>query len=218
MGSSRRTDRAEVAEQSAPVRTCAGCGEAAAPRALVRLVRGPDGPNGTEVAFDLAGGAFGRGAWVHPSTPCLERAAKSGFSRSFKAPIKTTLAALSLAFGEAARRRIAGLLSSAKRSRHIAVGTDAALAALGDGATCVVVAGDARSVIERREITDAISRGFAVSFGSKSVLGALFGRAEVAVLAVTNDALADEIKRMCRAAAALAGSGSEAVWRSSEVR
>jgi hypothetical protein len=57
-----------------------------------------------------------------------------------------------------------------------------------------------------------------VSFGSKNALGALFGREEVAVLAVTHDALAEEIKRTCRAAAAMAGSGSDAVWVSSEVR
>ncbi|HRG95211.1 MAG TPA: DUF448 domain-containing protein [Polyangiaceae bacterium] len=219
MSATRRTASTEgAADSSARVRTCAGCGQKADPGALARLVRGPEGPNATELAFDLAGGSFGRGAWVHPQSACLERAARSGFSRSFKAPVRTTAAALSSAFREAAERRITGLLTSAKRTHHVRVGTDAALGALADGATCVVVAVDARSVVERREITDAVSRGFAVSFGSKSTLGALFGRDEVAILAVTHGALADEIKRMCRAAAALAGSGSEAAWRSSEVR
>lgn len=221
MSATRRTASTEgedAGEGSARVRTCAGCGQKAEPAALARLVRGPEGPNATELAFDLAGGSFGRGAWVHPSTACLERAARSGFSRSFKAPVRTTAGALAAAFCEAAERRVVGLLTSAKRTRQVRVGTDAALSSLADGATCVVVAVDAKSVVERREITDAVSRGLAVSFGSKSALGALFGRDEVAVLAITHAALADEIKRMCRAAAALAGSGSEAAWRSSEVR
>jgi predicted RNA-binding protein YlxR (DUF448 family) len=220
----------ESPETTGPVRTCAGCGEKVAvdqaPHELVRLVRGPDlpGPDGktrTEIAFDLGGSSFGRGAWVHPTRPCLERAIKSGFSRAFKAPVKTDVAAVSHAFREAATRRVEGLLGTARRTRKVALGTDATLVVLREapaGRACVVVAVDAKSVVERREIADAISRGSAVSFGSKNALGALFGREEVAVLAVTHDALAEEIKRTCRAAAAMAGSGSDAVWVSSEVR
>jgi predicted RNA-binding protein YlxR (DUF448 family) len=62
-----------------PVRTCVGCGSKATPRELVRLrlvggaVAG-DGP-----------GRGGRGAWLHPSEECLERAAKRrAFGRAFR--------------------------------------------------------------------------------------------------------------------------------------
>jgi predicted RNA-binding protein YlxR (DUF448 family) len=222
MGAAERDDddALDVPADAGPVRTCAGCGEKVPVRdgSLVRLVRGAEKDGKTEVAFDLAGGSFGRGAWVHPAIPCFEKAAKSGFSRAFKTTMKTDVTTLSQAFLEAATRRVEGLLVSAKRLRKVAVGTDVTLSALADGATCVVVAVDAKSVVERREFADAIARGVAVSFGSKSALGALFGRVEVAVLAVTHGALAVEIKRTCRAAAAMTSSGSKAVWVSSEGR
>ncbi len=223
MGAARRHERTrDDLANAGPVRTCAGCGEKAASSEgeVVRVVRGPEGAEGTGtlVAFDLASSSFGRGAWVHPSRACFEKAAKSGFSRAFKAPTKTDVAALSQAFLEAATRRVEGLLVTAKRLRKVAVGTDACFAALEAGAPCVVVATDAKSVIERHELADAISRGLAVSFGTKVVLGGLMGRDEVALVAITHRALGDEIKRTCRAAAAMTGSGSKAVWVSSEGR
>lgn len=221
MGAARRDDRArEDLAGAGPVRTCAGCGEKAAAHdgSMVRLVRGPEVEGKTELAFDLAGSSFGRGAWVHPTRACLDKAVKSGFSRAFKAPVRTDVTTLSQIFLEAAMRRVEGLLLSAKRLRKVSVGTDAALSALATGAPCVVVAVDAKSVVERREVAEAISNGMAVSFGTKSALGSLFGRMEVAILAITHDALADEIKRTCRAAAAMTSSGSKAVWVSSEGR
>jgi len=225
MGAARRHERArEDLATAGPVRTCAGCGEKVASRdgEVVRVVRGPDQVGDeagkTLVAFDLASTAFGRGAWVHPVRVCMEKAAKSGLSRAFKAPTKTDFAALSHAFLEAATRRVEGLLVTAKRLRKVAVGTDACFAALEGGARCVVVATDAKSVVERRELAEAISRGLAVSFGTKSVLGALMDRDEVALVAVTHGELGEEIKRTCRAAAAMTGSGSKAAWVSSEGR
>ncbi len=66
-------------------RTCVGCRQASEPDALVRFVLGLDG----EIVPDLAGGAFGRGAWVHPSPECLARAPRS-MARSFSAQVKTS--------------------------------------------------------------------------------------------------------------------------------
>ena len=210
----------ERPELPGPVRTCAGCVQESPKGSgeLVRLVRGPEVAGRTEVAFDLSGTTFGRGAYVHPSLGCLERAAKSGFSKAFKTKVTTDVASLSRAFQEAATRRVEGLLVSAKRLRAVALGTDATFAALRDGAPCVVVATDAKSVVERRELADAITRGLAVSFGTKGTMGALFDRDEVALVAILHVGLADEIKRTCRAATAMTGSGSKAVWVSSEGR
>lgn len=222
MGAARRQNERthDLPADAGPVRTCAGCGEKVAARSgdVVRVVRGPDEDGKTLVAFDLASTAFGRGAWVHPARACLEKAAKSGLARAFKGPVKVDVAALSHAFLEAATRRVEGLLVTAKRLRKVAVGTDACFAALEAGASCVVVATDAKSVVERRELAEAISRGLAVSFGTKGALGALMDRDEVALVAVSHGDIGDEIKRTCRAASAMTGSGSKAVWVSSEGR
>jgi predicted RNA-binding protein YlxR (DUF448 family) len=53
-----------------PVRTCVGCREEAGKRALIRLVRGPDGV----VGRDPTGHAPGRGAYLHDDPACLELA------------------------------------------------------------------------------------------------------------------------------------------------
>ncbi|HSD22592.1 MAG TPA: YlxR family protein [Anaeromyxobacter sp.] len=53
---------------SEPVRTCVGCGERAAQRQLVRLKT-----DGERVIFDRQRRG-GRGAWLHASAGCLEKA------------------------------------------------------------------------------------------------------------------------------------------------
>jgi predicted RNA-binding protein YlxR (DUF448 family) len=64
---------------SDPVRTCLGCGAKTSPRELVRL-RAVEG----EVRVDRARSG-GRGAWLHPASGCLERAAKRrAFGRAFR--------------------------------------------------------------------------------------------------------------------------------------
>ena len=54
-----------------PQRTCVGCHQVLAKRALVRLVCGPDG-----VRVDPTGKANGRGAYLHNQRSCWERALK----------------------------------------------------------------------------------------------------------------------------------------------
>ncbi|MBJ7601031.1 MAG: DUF448 domain-containing protein [Candidatus Nephthysia bennettiae] len=54
----------------APARTCVGCREEAAKDSLLRLVRAADGT----VQRDPAGRAPGRGAYLHLSEACVERA------------------------------------------------------------------------------------------------------------------------------------------------
>lgn len=55
-----------------PERTCVGCGSVTSKRALVRIVRGPDG----EVRPDPTGKAAGRGAYLHASRSCWETGLK----------------------------------------------------------------------------------------------------------------------------------------------
>ncbi|WP_242396255.1 YlxR family protein [Anaeromyxobacter oryzisoli] len=64
---------------SAPIRTCVGCGGKAAQAGLVRLVAA-----GSRVVIDRARSG-GRGAWLHPTVPCLERAVKRrAFGRALR--------------------------------------------------------------------------------------------------------------------------------------
>ena len=51
-----------------PQRTCVGCRETLAKRALIRVVRSPDG-----VRVDLNGKMPGRGAYLHDRISCWER-------------------------------------------------------------------------------------------------------------------------------------------------
>ncbi len=205
-------------------RTCVGCGQKAEADELLRLVFGPrmsgpgDGQGGTPVAVDLAGGAFGRGAHLHASLACLEKACKSGLARAARGKVIADAPSLSRDIQEAADRRLTGLILGARRARQLAPGADATAEALRAGAGCVIIALDAKSVVERPEIAAAIQEGRAVAFQTKSALGSLLGREEVAVVAVTHRALAEEIKRVRRMSAAFVGSRSQAVWWASEVR
>jgi len=169
-------------------RTCVGCAKKSAPDEMVRLVLGPSG----EIAVDAAGGAFGRGAWVHRSAECVERACRGGLARAFKKEIKADAKALDEAIREAYERRAVGMLLGARRAGHLALGADAAAKALEHGAPLVVIAVDAGSVTSRFE--RAIASGRAVSFGTKVGLGEMFATGETAVFAVCHEGVANALQ------------------------
>jgi uncharacterized protein len=75
---------------TAPVRTCVGCGARAVQSELVRLRI-----VGEKLVIDSRRQG-GRGAWLHASAGCLERAARRrAFARAFRgAPAAFDLAAL----------------------------------------------------------------------------------------------------------------------------
>lgn len=181
----------EIAPKSRPERTCVGCREATAPGDLVRFVLGPDG----DVVPDLAGGAFGRGAWVHPRSECLA-AAPRGMARSFSAQVKTTGKELTALLKTAAERRATSLISSARAGRRVALGKAAVDEAISLGhVKLLVVAADARSAIESREVQTAIASGKAVAWGTKKSLGALCDRDELGVIGVLDSGLARALER-----------------------
>jgi predicted RNA-binding protein YlxR (DUF448 family) len=178
-------------ERAGARRTCVGCGQTDAPESLVRVVLGPQG----EVAVDLAGGAFGRGAHVHAAVPCLEKACKAGLSRSFKCRVEASADDLAAEIARAAERRIEGLLVGARRAGHLAVGADRATEALDAGASLAVVAADAGSIARKEPFARAVAQGHAVVFRDKAQLGALLAQGEVAVLAVMHEGIAEQIRR-----------------------
>ncbi|MCC8023617.1 MAG: YlxR family protein [Clostridiales bacterium] len=71
-------------QKRVPLRMCAGCGERFDKRALIRVVKSPDG----EVSLDLTGKKAGRGAYVCRSLDCLKKARKARrFERAFSQQI-----------------------------------------------------------------------------------------------------------------------------------
>ncbi|MGH3302120.1 MAG: YlxR family protein [Streptosporangiaceae bacterium] len=68
--------------QAAPVRTCIGCGSRAAQSELIRVVVAGD-----EIVPDVTFRLPGRGAYLHPSLACWERAQRrKAFPRALRLP------------------------------------------------------------------------------------------------------------------------------------
>lgn len=195
-----------------PERTCVGCGKRSPADVLVRLVL--DEVSSTVVP-DAKGGSFGRGAHVHASPTCLEQACKKGLPRAFKRDIKADPKALATAIADAFGRRLDGLISGGKRSGLVAVGTDAVIDSVRDrSAFLVLVAADATAAASRNEVRRAIEDGRGLVFGDRMRLAAAVGRRGdaaregVAVLAITGESLAQEIKRAWLCAGGSGGTGA----------
>src|SRR5688572_15321081 len=103
------------------VRSCVGCRVTGSPSELLRVVLGPDG----NVVPDLGGGAFGRGAWLHPRKDCIAKAVPRGLSHALKAQVEGDARTLIERIRSAAERRAASLLQAARRAGKAALGTTA---------------------------------------------------------------------------------------------
>lgn len=199
-----------------PRRQCAGCAKRDFADALFRVVLDPQ--DGT-LAIDLADSRFGRGAHVHASKECVQKALRGGFAKVFKAKVEGTAESLGEQITMSADRRIEGLLMGARRGKLAIAGADVVREAYRDGtAALIVVASDAAAAAKHPEVQDAIGEGKAIAWGNKQRLGAIFGRDETAVCAVLHEGVAKAIGSARRMALPFAeGSRSEA-WSSSEVR
>ena len=137
---------------------------------------------------------------------CLDAAVRNGgLRRAFKRELPALNAddLARWASGQYARR-LDGLLHAAFRSGHAAIGTERVRDAIASRrAALLVVAGDASE--QRQELIAAAERlgGHCVLYGDKSGLGRLFGRETVAVVAVTEVNIAEEVQRAARCAALL---------------
>jgi uncharacterized protein len=79
---------------SSPVRTCVGCRQRAAKHDLLRVIA-QDLGHGPQVVPDPAGRADGRGAYLHPTTICLDLAVRRrAFARALRAPVVADVARL----------------------------------------------------------------------------------------------------------------------------
>lgn len=175
-----------------PRRTCVGCRREAAPDDLMRVVLAPDGA----VVPDLAGGALGRGAWIHPDPACWTKAVPAGLSASFRARVQTTPEQFWALVRTAADRRVAALLGAARRAGKLEVGATAVEQALSDGrAELVVLASDARAAASSAAVARAVDRGHAVAWGTKQTLGHVLGRSEVGAAVIVDRGLSQALQR-----------------------
>jgi predicted RNA-binding protein YlxR (DUF448 family)/ribosomal protein L7Ae-like RNA K-turn-binding protein len=217
MAESKQHDETrEMGEKPGPRRQCAGCAKRDFADDLVRVVLDP--ADGT-LAIDLADSRFGRGAHVHASKDCVQKALRGGFAKVFKHKVEGTLEALAEQLLIAADRRIEGLLAGAKRGKIAISGADVVRAAVRDGtASLVVVASDAAAAAKLPEIQEAVSQGKAIAWGNKQRLGTIFGRDEVAVCAVLHEGVAKAIGSVRKQAMPFAGAvvRSEAWWSSED--
>jgi uncharacterized protein len=68
-----------------PQRTCVGCRSVLPKRALIRLVRQPDG-----VYVDLTGKLPGRGAYLHNTQACWQKGLKGSLANALKVDLTPT--------------------------------------------------------------------------------------------------------------------------------
>lgn len=193
-----RKHAARTAMANTQVRTCIGCRTSASRNDLVRMVASSDG---SEIVFDLSGGAFGRGAWSHPTESCLRRAVKvlrhggdkGGPSLSPDEGLEQLLSKLE----EAVTRRAKGLVVAAYRAGRIALGGDASKEEfLASRARLVVLATDARAAKNDQWVESAVANGLAIGWSTKAELGALVGRDELAIFVVTDEGLARSLRNV----------------------
>ncbi len=182
-------------------RTCVGCRTRITGADLersFRVVQGPADPGGRhEVAVDLAGGSFGRGAHVHATRACVAKACAGGFARAFRCQVAAREETLANAVALSVDRRVEGLLLGARRAGLLAFGEEAKRA-VEEGAPLVLVARDAGASALGGPLRQAVADGRVVPFRTKAELGRLFSRELVAVVAVRHAAVAREIESTVR--------------------
>jgi hypothetical protein len=174
-----------------------GCGLRDDRAAMVRLTIA-----GGEVVFDALfrrGGGMGHGVHLHPRAGCIAGAPR-GLARAFKTDVRIDPAEIGQRLVITCETRMVGLLLAARRLRALAIGADAANAALSAGAPLAIVAADADSARKGPHVQQAIVTGRAIAWKTKCHLGGLLGEKAVAICAVRHAGIASELKLM-RAAA-----------------
>jgi len=171
------------------MRMCVGCGTRAEPAALVRLVVGDSPPF---VAVDLGRRLGGRGVSVHPARACIRSAAvRGGLARALRGVAQVEPESIEGMLVRQFEQRALGLLSSAQRTRSLALGTEAVRAALkADKGDLLIRAGDSRG---RGDDLAHAARALgcaSVTWGTKARLGDAFDRSELGVLLVTDRGIA----------------------------
>lgn len=196
-------------------RTCVGHPEGGAlPAAgLVRFVAipaelgelalpasGKIGPGEFGVALDLGARAPGRGAWLCADPACVERAVKKGgFSRAFRATVRTpTAPVLMEAMVEALRRSIVQRLALARRAGALEIGAENVAAALKQGrGSLLILASDLSEGGRRKQEVNANRKELpVVGPVDGAALGGALGRDHAGVILVCAEPFAQDLYRL----------------------
>ncbi len=156
----------------------------------MRFIADADG----RVVLDLHASAAGRGAWVHPNRTCVTTAVRRhAAERSLKVAVGQGLDPKEVLRGlrTAVVRKAESLMLVASRTRRVALGAEAVSGWLDAGTSrLVVLASDAGGTA--RELASS-GNVRVVTFQTKSELGRLFRRKEVAVVALSDLRIAAEL-------------------------
>lgn len=159
-----------------------GCGAKRHPEELERFVY----DESVGLVHDLRRKGKGRGVYVDASTDCLAKAAKSGFSRGFKASVTTDASKLVEDVKAALLRRLQENARLSVSSRDAAVGANAVEQAMKrNELTLLFIASDAGDGTQQKYASNADRKGLQVvrAFGGEEV-GRWSGRDFVAVMGV----------------------------------
>ena len=167
-------------------RTCLGCRRQRPRAELIRIVREPGGG----ACFDLEGTLPGRGAWVCPSPACLDAVTPGALGHVLRAPVRLAPAAeRRRELADALGRRVANLLTIARRMRGMKAGPAGVRVALAAGrARLLLLAADAPPDAEASWLERAPGLPSRRA-PEAAALGALLGRGPVSVAAVTVEGL-----------------------------
>lgn len=175
------------------MRTCIGCRKDDNRDGLLRLVLLGDPP---KVVPDIKRTSPGRGVSVHAKQRCIESAVRGkNLERAFRCDhISSSSTELIRWASEQYRRRIEGLLMAARRSRRLALGTDAVLESIREQKLeLLVVSGDATK--SKQELTDKVAElgQKSLVFGTKESNGKLFSRKFISILAILDTGIARQL-------------------------
>lgn len=179
---------------SGPTRTCVACRTEAPRDELERFVF----DERVGLVHDLRKKAPGRGAYVHPTTACIEAACeRGGFSRGFKRRVTADAAALGEQVRQAIEQRALETARVALRSGAMVAGGESVAEAMRhDQARLIVLAEDAGESTFRKFASNADRKDVQVLTWRKAAeWGNMFDRDRVSVLTVTDPDLADRIWR-----------------------
>ena len=187
-------------------RTCVGCREESPKRALIRVVRSPDG----SVVVDERGKLPGRGAYLCARRECLARARKSGaLAKALRTAIPDSCYAelerrieeegTAHADPEERLHEICALLGLSRRAGMVLVGSDSVQSQCGRGPLLILTAEDCsasvREFAERQTASGARAHTHIHAPLSVERLSLALGTGRVQVIALPGrSGLADRIK------------------------
>ena len=164
-----------------PQRTCIACRSKLEKGSLIRFVLSPAG----EVLVDYRSKLPGRGAYTCLSLDCVARAAKNGFTRSFKKNVSADAEVLSCQLQDEMEKRLVSLLGMTRKAGILISGSGQVLAACSSKhkPELIIMSDDISESIAQKLLKSCKLSGIkCFSLFSKDFLGQLLGKSERSVI------------------------------------